>query len=76
MQEVTKEEVYHLARDVNDSQSEAVVISCVELNAIDLIQPLENDLMKPVITSNQATIWNLLRMAVLMRKSRISVNSY
>ena len=68
MGDVSKEEVYHLARDVDDTHSEAVIISCVELNAIDVIQPLECDLQKPVITSNQATIWNLLRMAGVNEK--------
>ena len=68
MQDVSKGEVYHLAKDVDDAQSEAVIISCVELNAIDVIEPLEHDLLKPVITSNQATIWNLLRMAGVNEK--------
>ena len=68
MQEVSKEEIYHLARDVDDAQSEGLIISCVEINAIDLIQPLENDLQKPIITSNQATMWNLLRMAGVNEK--------
>jgi maleate isomerase len=27
------------------------------------IQALENDLLKPVVTSTQATLWNILRMA-------------
>ena len=63
MDDVSKEEVYHLAREVDDPSSEAVIISCVMLNAIDVIEPLEADLMKPVVTSNQATIWNCLRMA-------------
>jgi maleate isomerase len=68
MDDVSKEEVYHLVRDVDDPQSEAVIISCVMLNAIDVIEPLEADLMKPVVTSNQATIWNLLRMAGVNEK--------
>jgi maleate isomerase len=68
MDDVSKEEIYHLARDVDDTRSEAVIISCVNLNAIDLIEPLEHDLMKPVVTSNQATMWNLLRMAGVNEK--------
>jgi maleate isomerase len=27
------------------------------------IQVFENDLLKPVVTSTQATLWNILRMA-------------
>lgn len=68
MDDVSKEEIYHLAREVDDPDSEAVIISCVNLNAIDLIEPLEADLMKPVVTSNQATMWNCLRMAGVNQK--------
>jgi maleate isomerase len=43
-------------------ESEAVFISCTDLNAIGLIDYLEADLGKPVITSNQATMWHMLRL--------------
>lgn len=68
MAEVSKAELYDLAREVNNPESEALIISCVEIYAIDLIQSLETDLQKPVITSNQATIWNLIRMAGVNEK--------
>jgi maleate isomerase len=35
----------------------------VNLHTFEVIDRLEYDLQKPVITSNQATIWNMLRMA-------------
>jgi maleate cis-trans isomerase len=60
---VSKETLYHQAREADDSESEAVFISCVNLDTVDIIEILENDLHKPVITSNQATMWNILRMA-------------
>ncbi|MEI9475955.1 MAG: Asp/Glu racemase [Deltaproteobacteria bacterium] len=61
--EVSKETIYHLAKEVDDPESEAVFISCVNLHTIEIIEKLENDLKKPVITSNQATMWNILRLA-------------
>ena len=61
--EVSTETLYHLAREVDHSESEAVLISCVGLHTIEIIEKLENDLQKPVITSNQATLWNMLRLA-------------
>lgn len=61
--ETSKETLYHLAREVDDPKSEAIFISCVGLHTIEIIEKLENDLQKPVITSNQATMWNMLRMA-------------
>jgi len=60
--------VYKLAREVDTPESEALFISCTALHTFDVIQLLENDLGKPVITSNQATIWNLLRLAGIQDK--------
>jgi maleate cis-trans isomerase len=34
----------------------------VGITTIDIIEMLEHDLKKPVISSNQATMWQLLRM--------------
>jgi maleate cis-trans isomerase len=61
--EVSKETIYHLAKEVDDPESEAIFISCVNLHTVEIIEKLENDLQKPVITSNQATMWNILRLA-------------
>lgn len=61
--QMTPETVYHLAKDVDRPESEAIFISCVNLHTFEVIDKLERDLQKPVITSNQATIWNMLRMA-------------
>ncbi len=57
------ETVYKLAKEVDRPESEAIFISCVGLHTFEVIEKLEQDLQKPVITSNQATIWNILRMA-------------
>jgi len=61
--EISKETVYHLASEVDHPGCEAIFISCVNLHTIEIIETLENDLQKPVITSNQATMWNILRLA-------------
>jgi maleate isomerase len=61
--EVSKETLYHLAKEVDDPQSEALFISCTALHTFELIEKLESDLGKPVISSNLSTIWNMLRMA-------------
>jgi arylmalonate decarboxylase len=60
---LSNEVQYQLARDVDLPESEALFMPCVDLHTLDLIDKLENDLQKPVITSNQATLWNMLRMA-------------
>ena len=61
--EISAETVYNLAVESNDVESEAIFISCVTLHTIELIEKLEKDLKKPVITSSQATMWRLLRLA-------------
>lgn len=60
---LSNEEQYQLARVVDLPESEALFMPCVDLHTLDLIDKLENDLQKPVITSNQATLWNMLRLA-------------
>jgi maleate isomerase len=61
--EVSKETLYHLVKAVDRPESEAIFISCTTLHTIEIIKYLEADLQKPVITSNQATFWNMLRLA-------------
>ncbi len=57
------EQVYTVAREVDSDKSDGIVISCTDLRTIDIIEELESDLQKPVITSNQATMWAMLRLA-------------
>lgn len=63
MNEVPYETVYSMAREADDPESEAIFISCVGLHTVEIIEALELDLKKPVVSSNQATMWNLLRLA-------------
>lgn len=52
---------YKLAVDVNTDDSDCIFISCTNLRTIEIIQKLEKDLRKPVISSNQATLAMALR---------------
>jgi maleate isomerase len=52
-----------LAHAVDRPDAEAIFISCTNLRTIEIIAPLERSLGKPVITSNQATLWSALRRA-------------
>lgn len=61
--EISAKTVYNLAVESNRSESQAIFISCVNLYTVELIEKLEEDLRKPVITSSQATMWRLLRLA-------------
>ena len=46
----------HLARDVD-----AFFLSCTNWRAMEVAEALESELGRPVVTSNQATIWATLR---------------
>ncbi len=61
--EISGETLYHLVKAVDRPESEAIFISCTTLHTIEIIRFLEADLKKPVITSNQATFWKMLRLA-------------
>lgn len=52
---------YKLARMVNSPEAQAIFISCTNFRSLEMIEKLENDLGKPVISSNQATIWAALQ---------------
>ncbi len=42
---------------------DGIFISCTSLRTVEAIEPLEHDLGVPVVSSNQATLWALLRLA-------------
>lgn len=55
--------IKEFAMGVNTPDADAVFISCGALRSVDVIDELEKALNKPVITSNQAFTWDLLRSA-------------
>lgn len=56
------EVVYKLAKEADTSQAEGVFIACTALRTAEVLQVLEEDLEKPVVSANQATIWRALRI--------------
>ncbi|MPZ77851.1 MAG: decarboxylase [Deltaproteobacteria bacterium] len=64
MGKVLPEETYRLAREVVRSAPEAdgILISCGNLRTFEAIEPLETDTGLPVVTSNQAGLWQALRI--------------
>ena len=42
--------------------AEGILISCGNLRTFEVIEPLETDTGLPVITSNQAGLWQALRL--------------
>lgn len=58
---VPPEALYRLVMDADRAEAQAVFVSCTQMPTLAMIDRLEAELGKPVITSNQATFWNCLR---------------
>jgi len=64
------ETIYRLAATVDRPETEAVFISCTDFRAVDVLDRLEKDLGKPVVSSNQATMWRMLQLAGVRARVR------
>ncbi len=53
---------YSLARKADRESAEALCIFATDLRSLEILQPLEKILGKPVISSNQAILFNTLRI--------------
>ena len=58
---VEHEEIHDLVKDVYTEDADAIFISCTGFCVLGMIEALEKEFNKPVITSNQATFWAALR---------------
>ena len=58
---LTPEDAYRHARDAADWDADAVFVSCTNYRTLPVIERLEADFDVPVVTSNQATLWDALR---------------
>jgi maleate isomerase len=58
---VTPKDWYDLTMDFRDDRADAYFISCAQSRAAEVIEPLERDLGKPMVTSNSAVAWRCLR---------------
>ncbi len=58
-----EERAYELARRADAPEADAVLLSGTGLPTVAVLETLERDLGKPVISSNQASLWQALRMA-------------
>lgn len=60
---VHPEVAYELAREVDKEEADGIFISCTDFRTIEILEVLEHDSGKPVVSSNQATLWMLLKLA-------------
>ena len=55
--------MYQLAKEVDLPEADAIFISCAGLGVLDILQMLEDDLGKPVMSTNQIGIWHAFQIA-------------
>jgi maleate isomerase len=63
--EVTEGEVLALGKRADRREAQAIFLSCTNLRTFDVLEALEQDVGKPVVSSNLATMWHALRLAGL-----------
>jgi maleate cis-trans isomerase len=51
-----------VGRCVNRSEADAVILACGNWSTFSIIDQLERDLRKPVLTTNQVSLWHALKM--------------
>lgn len=61
MAKVEPQRWYDLAMSRRHPDADAYFISCTAIRSLEVIEPLEHRLGKPVITSNQTMAWHMLR---------------
>jgi arylmalonate decarboxylase len=52
-----------LAHDADSASADAVFLPCTNFPSASVIEELEQELGKPVVSANQATLWQILRAA-------------
>lgn len=60
---VSPASIADFARAADDEGTDAIFICCGALRALDIVGDIEDELGKPVIVSNQAMMWDCLRLA-------------
>ena len=56
------ESAYELARSAAVADADAVVLACTNWRSMDVIERLERELGKPVLSTTQVSVWDALRI--------------
>jgi maleate isomerase len=52
---------YELAKKLDTPEAQAIVLACTNWKSVDVIDKLEQELQKPVLSTSQVSIWAALR---------------
>lgn len=59
---VTTERIEALISEVDRPQAQAIFVSCSNFPTLGVIESMERKLGKPIVASNQASMWKMLRL--------------
>jgi maleate isomerase len=59
---LTPQEIYDIAVGLDRPEADGLFLACANIRAMEATAELQKKLKKPVVTSNQAVIWDLLDM--------------
>lgn len=62
---VTPADWLRMIQEESDPSADAYLLSCTNIHSLDIIDAAERSTGKPVVASNQATLWTCLRMCGL-----------
>jgi maleate isomerase len=62
---VTPADWLRLIEEEADPNADAYLLSCTNIHTMEIIEPAERSVGRPVVASNQATLWTCLRMCGL-----------
>jgi len=60
---VSSGRIYRFAKKLFVPEADGIFISCTDFPSLEILQALENDIGKPVVSSNQALMWKMLQVA-------------
>jgi maleate isomerase len=63
MVKVAPDFIKEYALSIDNPDAEAIFMSCGALRSLEVVDEIEKAVKKPVIVSNQAMIWETLRLA-------------
>ena len=69
---VTTKRIEALITEVDRPQTQAIFVSCSNFPTLGIIESMERKLGKPIVASNQASMWKMLR---LMGDKRVIANA-
>jgi len=63
---VSPQDIYRFCRQNWDKKADGLLVSCMNFNAMPIIDTLEKDLGKPVVSSHSATLWKVLEAVKIL----------